>query len=127
MTKSRKFSKPMAKNALAYRPSSGLRPPSPRGRRPSLFVLLSPFRERVPVGRVRGLLVLALVGVCLSGCKKLFEPTYPGSKVAESVVALCAKEYKRLVDARRAGNSVQVMMPYMGEVESELTGIDRKA
>jgi len=73
-------------------------------------------------------LLLLSVGVfTLAGCKKIFGPTYPGAKIAESVVEISATDYKRMVEARRIGQSLQIMTTYTGEVESALTGIDKGA
>lgn len=82
--------------------------------------------KNAPARNIGVAILLAALG--LAGCKKMFGPSFPGEKLAESVVQLCVKEYKRQdVSARREGGSLQVLTPFEGEVESDLSGLDKAA
>jgi hypothetical protein len=128
----------MEKNARAYRKPSPL--PSPIGRGPvpafSLWekvadatTALASARDSVAEGRMRAKysFLLALLILTSSGCKKFLAASYPGAKIAEATVAIAKTDYKKTVEARRAGSSLQIMYPYTGSIESETAGLDPKA
>ncbi len=102
-------------------------PPAPLFQRGESPEFISPPLKKGGRGDFRFSVIAVALAVGLTGCRKAFEPTYPASKQAESVVQICAKDYKRLVQARRADKSLQIMISYMGDVESDLTGIEKKA
>jgi hypothetical protein len=74
------------------------------------------------------MLLVCAASLSLAGCKKYFAPTYPSAKMAEGLVGLCQKEYKRSVVARRVGQSLQVMYALPGTLgATEALGLDKKA